>query len=91
MLRVFTFSPAWGLPSSGPFALKLLKWLELAGVEFEQVVEDLPNKGPKGKNPWVEIDGQRIGDTEITDLIDVRIEEHDTELAHSARTGSGRR
>lgn len=32
-----------------------------------------------------------IGDTEITDMIDVRIEEHDTELAHSARTGSGRR
>ena len=29
-LKVFTFSPAWGLPTSGPFALKLLKWLDLA-------------------------------------------------------------
>jgi glutathione S-transferase len=64
-LKVFTFSPAWGLRSSGPFAMKLLKWLDLAGLPFEQVIEDLPNKGPKGKNPWIEIDGERIGDTEI--------------------------
>lgn len=64
-LKVFTFSPAWGLPSSGPFALKLLKWLDLAGIPFSQVIEDVPNKGPKGKNPWVELDGERIGDTEI--------------------------
>ena len=27
-LKVFTFSPAWGLRSSGPFAMKLLKWLD---------------------------------------------------------------
>jgi glutathione S-transferase len=64
-LKVFTFSPAWGLPSSGPFAMKLLKWLDLSGLPYTQVVEDLPNKGPKGKNPWIELDGQRIGDTEI--------------------------
>jgi glutathione S-transferase len=72
-LRVFTFSPAWGLRSSGPFAMKLLKWLDLAGIPFTQVVEDLPNKGPKGKNPWIELDGERIGDTEIIiDLLSKR-------------------
>lgn len=64
-LKVFTFSPAWGLRSSGPFATKLLKWLDLAGIPFTQVIEDLPNKGPKGKNPWIELDGERLGDTEI--------------------------
>lgn len=64
-LKVFTFSPAWGLRSSGPFALKLLKWLDLAGLPFTQIVEDLPNKGPKGKNPWIELSGERIGDTEV--------------------------
>ena len=64
-LKVFTFSPAWGLRSSGPFAMKLLKWLDLSGLAFTQVIEDLPNKGPKGKNPWIELDGERIGDTEI--------------------------
>lgn len=64
-LRVFTFSPDWGLPSTGPFALKLLAWLRLAGIPYEQVLEDNPHKGPKKKNPWVELDGELIGDTEV--------------------------
>jgi glutathione S-transferase len=62
-LRVFTFSPDWGLPTTGPFALKLLAWLRLAKLPYEQVIEDDPAKGPAGKNPWVEIDGQTIGDS----------------------------
>jgi glutathione S-transferase len=65
MLRVFTFSPDWGLPSAGPFAIKLLAWLELAKIPYEQISEDNPRKGPKGKNPWIEIDGERIGDSEL--------------------------
>src|SRR4051812_36407773 len=64
-LRVFTFGPDWGLPSAGPFALKVLAWLELTGVPYEQVIEDDPRKGPKGKNPWIELDGKQIADSEI--------------------------
>ncbi len=64
-LRVLTFSPDWGLPSAGPFAVKLLAWLELTGIPYEQVIEDNPRKGPKGKNPWIELDGERIGDSEL--------------------------
>ncbi|HEV7275382.1 MAG TPA: glutathione S-transferase family protein [Devosiaceae bacterium] len=64
-LIVFTFAGAWGLPSTGPFALKLIKWLELAGLPYRQEIENNPGKGPKGKNPWVELDGERIGDSEI--------------------------
>ena len=64
-LTVFTFSSDWGLPSTGPFAMKLIKWLEIAGMPYRQQFEDNPRKSPKGKNPWVEIDGERIGDTEI--------------------------
>ncbi len=64
-LAVFTFSGDWGLPSTGPFALKLLKWLDLAGIQYRQAIENNPAKGPKGKNPWIELDGERIGDTEI--------------------------
>jgi len=72
-LRVFTFAPDWGLPTVGPFALKLLAWLELAGIPYEQVVEGNPRKGPKGKNPWIELDGERIGDSEIIiDLLKAR-------------------
>src|SRR5829696_8631182 len=72
-VRVFTFAPDWGLPTVGPFALKLLAWLELAGIPYEQVVEGNPRKGPKGKNPWIELDGERIGDSEvIIDLLTAR-------------------
>ena len=73
-IRVFTFAPDWGLPTVGPFALKLLAWLELAGVPYEQVIEANPRKGPKGKNPWIELDGERIGDSEvIIDLLERRL------------------
>jgi glutathione S-transferase len=65
MLRVFTFSPNFGLPTAGPFALKLLAWLNLAGIPYEQVVVDNPRKAPKGKSPWIELDGEAIGDSEI--------------------------
>jgi len=42
-----------------------LAWLRLAGIPYEQTVEENPRKGPKGKNPWIELDGERIGDSEI--------------------------
>ena len=64
-IRVFAFSPAFGLPTPGPFALKLLAVLRLLGVEHAVVHEDDTRKGPKRKNPWIEDDGQRIGDTEL--------------------------
>lgn len=64
-LRVFTFFPAFGLPTGGPFALKVLKWLDIAGIEYEQVIENDSGKGPNKKNPWVEFRGERIPDSEI--------------------------
>jgi hypothetical protein len=29
------------------------------------VLEDNRRKGPKGKNPWIELDGELIGDSEL--------------------------
>jgi glutathione S-transferase len=77
-LRVFTFAPDWGLPTVGPFALKLLAWLELARIPYEQVIEGNPRKGPKGKNPWIELDGERIGDSEV--IIDLLTSRHGIDL-----------
>jgi len=54
-----------GLPAGGPFDIKLLSWLKLAGISYEQVFQDDTRKGPKRKNPWIELDGEPIGDTEI--------------------------
>jgi glutathione S-transferase len=65
-IRVHTFSALFeGLPAGGPFDLKLLAWLSLAGLPYEHVFQDDTRKGPKGKNPWIEFRGERIGDTEI--------------------------
>jgi glutathione S-transferase len=64
-VRVFCFSPAWGLPTVGPFALKLIGWLKMAGIEHVLVHEDNPNKGPKGKSPWIEDGSVRMGDTSL--------------------------
>lgn len=77
-LEVFVFAPAWGLPSSGPFACKLLAWLRLHGIAHQVVVEDDSRKGPKGKNPWVRLDGELLGDSEL--VIEALAARHGIEL-----------
>lgn len=64
-LRVFTFGPAHGLPTAGPFGLKLELALRMAGVPYERVIEDDHRKGPKRKSPWIEQGAVRMGDTEL--------------------------
>ncbi len=63
-LRVFTFPPAWGLPTAGPFGLKLEACLRMLGATYQPVHEGDNRKGPTRKSPWVEDGGVRIGDTE---------------------------
>jgi hypothetical protein len=63
-LQVYTFAPAWGLPSTGPFALKLLAWLGAEGIPHRQVVENRADKGPLGKSPWIARGGARMGDSD---------------------------
>lgn len=64
-LRVVTFSPGWGLPTVGPFGLKLEACLRMLEIPYERVHEDDARKGPKRKSPWIEEDGKRLGDTEL--------------------------
>jgi glutathione S-transferase len=64
-LRVHTFSPGWGLPTVGPFGLKLIACLSILGVPYELVHEDDARKGPKRKSPWVVDGDMRLGDTEL--------------------------
>ena len=65
IVRVYAFDGAWGLPTTGPFALKLLAWLQLAGIEYTLIHENDTRKGPKGKSPWIEHRGRRMGDSEL--------------------------
>jgi glutathione S-transferase len=64
-IRVFTFGPAWGLPTMGPFGLKLIACLSMLGVPFELVRADDARQGPKRKSPWIEDGDVRLGDTEL--------------------------
>jgi glutathione S-transferase len=66
-IRAFVFGTGWGVPfpTSGPFPLKLITWLRMAKIDHEVVIANDPSKGPKGKSPWVEIDGVPMGDSSI--------------------------
>lgn len=56
---------AWGLPSVSPFCLKLDAWLRIAGIAHRSVTATTPFGGPKGKAPWIEHEGSKIGDSSL--------------------------
>jgi glutathione S-transferase len=62
-LVVHQLPGAWGLPSISPFCLKLDAYLRMVGVPFRVVVDGTPFRGPKGKLPFIEHDGKKIGDS----------------------------
>lgn len=55
---------AWGTPSLSPFCVKLEAFLRMAGVPYEVRPADI-RKAPKGKIPYVEIDGALMGDSQL--------------------------
>lgn len=64
MLVVYGSKPAWGQPDFSPFVVKLETWLRLVGIPYEKRV-GLPYKAPKGKIPYVELDGEILGDSQL--------------------------
>lgn len=64
-LRVVTFAAAWGLPTAGPFGLKLEACLQMLGVPYERQYQNNSRKGPKRKSPWIEDGDVVLGDTEL--------------------------
>jgi len=64
-MKMFTFPPAWGLPTTGPFGLKLAACLRLLDIPCEASYEVDVGKGPKRKSPWIEDGAVTLGDTEL--------------------------
>ncbi len=62
-LVVHQLPGAWGLPSISPFCLKLDLYLRIADIPSRTVVDATPFRGPKGKLPWIEHEGKKIGDS----------------------------
>lgn len=63
-LIVYGTFGAWGLPTVSPFVMKLETWLRIAGIPYE-IRPGNPLRAPKGKVPYVELDGQLMGDSEL--------------------------
>ena len=62
-LVVHQLPSAWGLPSISPFCLKLDIYLRLTGISHTTVTDGTPFGAPKGKLPYIEHDGKKIGDS----------------------------
>ena len=54
----------WGTPNMSPFCTKLETYLRMAEVPYKAVPADF-RAAPKGKIPFVELDGKRMGDSQL--------------------------
>lgn len=63
MIELYKFGPAFGLRETGPFALKVLTYMKLAGVPFSEHVQGDPRKAPKKKIPYISDGDVEIGDS----------------------------
>ena len=64
-LVLYTLPPAFGLRNVSPFCLKIEMALTHLGLPFEHRHEADPRKAPKGKLPWLVLDGRVIPDSEL--------------------------
>lgn len=71
MITTHQFPAAFGLPNISPFGLKVDLFFKMIGVDHQSVNGD-PRKAPKGKLPYIEMDGRTIADSEfiVQDFID---------------------
>lgn len=65
MITLVTLPPAFGLRNISPFCLKVEMAMKHLGIEFDHQVEQDPRKAPKGKLPYLVIDGERLADSEL--------------------------
>ncbi len=64
MITLYQPPPVWGLPCMSPFCVKLETYLRMARVEYKKSSGN-PMRAPKGKIPYVRVDGEYMGDSEL--------------------------
>ncbi len=78
-MSVFVLRGNWPVPSESPACLKLLTWLQMAGIEHEVVHLSGPPKSKTGKAPYVtRPDGSILDDSHV--IIEALTEQHGIEL-----------
>ena len=65
MITLVTLPPAFGMRNVSPFCLKAEMALKHLDIEFDMQTEGDPRKTPKGKLPYLIIDGEQLGDSEL--------------------------
>jgi glutathione S-transferase len=64
-IKLFQFPRLFAIPNLSPFCCKLETWLRIARIPYEVVDTPDPRKAPKGKLPFIEDEGLRLGDTSL--------------------------
>lgn len=64
MLTLFVSGPRFGLADASPFVVKALVLLKQSGLAFDTKPANFP-KAPRGKIPYIDDDGQVVGDTTL--------------------------
>jgi glutathione S-transferase len=64
MIKLFQGPRAWGGPNLSPFCAKLETYLRMTDVKYELKTPDM-RKAPKGKVPYIELEGRLIGDSTL--------------------------
>jgi glutathione S-transferase len=64
MITLFNFGPAFGLVDMSPFVTKAETLLRLSGLPYRTEQGNL-RKAPKGKIPYIDDDGDLIGDSTL--------------------------
>jgi glutathione S-transferase len=64
MIVVHGFGPYFGMPDGGPFVMKTMIQLKIAGLAFEHRATGVAD-APKGKVPYIEDDGITIADSTL--------------------------
>jgi glutathione S-transferase len=62
MITLYGFGPAFGLPDPSPFVMKTETQLKMAELPY-RFERGGPQTAPKGKIPFIEDGGQRVGDS----------------------------
>ncbi|MFC3909472.1 glutathione S-transferase family protein [Legionella dresdenensis] len=65
MITLYQFPSVWGLPNASPFCMKIETYLRMVELPYENRYVMDPRKSPKGKFPYIKIDGQPVADSEL--------------------------
>jgi len=67
MITLYTFGPDFGLPDPSPFVTKADVLLKISGLPFQSQLGKF-GQTPKGKMPYIDDDGVKMGDSTLIRL-----------------------